>query len=447
MLASAKAVMWAGDDRLKLWFKSPNQAAAFVSSVFLVALWFVLNYRGPFRRSVIAATSLVGISAFIALVLTASRGGMLATLVASLVLVVFRFKSSIRANFKRWLMISGVVLLICGGAFAVTMAVHGSSSSADSNRWRMWRAAPAMFKAAPDGWGNPDAVGFAYHDWFETKPMGYVQLNLVNDHLTSVVALGWKKGLVYLFAWWSVLALLFVFAFKGASPLPAALWCSLVIASFFNVILGPYEVWVIPVLSVGLLIPAVKRLSWKGWTVALLFSVVMSVLSIAPLELLGEQPKIWYKNGVFKINGSNPRIFIVNDGRALAGPMLPQEVKSYYRDHPNAESVAIGMGLDSVPESTDIDTLVLSGVTAEQYIVSFDDDPNSVPVPKRIVLLSPLIVPSCVSPDLRKRSDVRIVIGAEIASQSDEYSKPQDWITIVPKEGPAIHGWMRFCVN
>lgn len=439
--------MWKKGRQLKLWFASPNQAGAFLSFVFLIGLGVLRTCRGRAVRSVGAVVALAG---FVLVCLTASRGAMVASAVGAAI-VFGRDILSCSKWSRRRLVVVCLALTVVAGAFSFGLlslrTVKGLGHS-DAGRWALWQTAPRMLCDAPGGWGRLNEVGSAYSDWYGPLGSGKFRYNLINDHLTVLVAKGWIIGGGYLLLWFGGLSLLLLVARRGGSPIPAAVWSALFVASFFNVVLfAPTILW-LPAASLLWLVPGRRWLSCAVAGRALALGSCGTVIALFALYAVGSSqanpvPSVRYSNGQWRIGGENPSVWIVDDGETIGSVATAYDIRSFYRHVPQTGAIGYVKDLDSLPHQG-VRRLVLAGEACSDYLERTGDN-GWKGVPPEVTFLSPPFPPSQVPQELFARTRVRLVMGEFAARYYPELVKPPTWVSVVAGAEIYVPGWMNVC--
>lgn len=446
-----ETTMWKDGRRLTLWFASPNQAGAFLSFIFLVFFGAAVALRRG--RALRIASAALAVAAFAAIVWTASRGALLGTCLGAAAMAVCDGRIRSRLTARRLVIIAVACAVVAAGAFFAMYSgarSRQSDAKSDSTRIELWNAAPVMMCASPLGWDGFNGVGKAYSDWF--APAGDVRfrLNLVSDHITMLVGYGWIGGCLYLFAWFAGLALLGAFAWRGGSAVPLGVWTSLGVAASLNVVMfAPTVLW-IP--CAVLLVLVFDRRWFKKCVIltSLLAGVGGSVLVLLAFAVAGHRfsPAALpvEKDGRrILVNGDSPCIWIVDDGDSVGGVLAPREIRVFYDRYPKAPAIGYVKDFDEVP-TNGVKRLVLVGDSAQDFMVPYTRK-QPVTVPEEIIFLSPQFPPSAIPDELRRESDVIIVVGEFAARYWDEYAEAQDWVEVVPGAEVYIPGWMGHCVE
>ena len=440
--------LWAGGDRLRLWYNSPNQLGAVLVPLVLATLWCCARPRlGPVWRA-LCGLALCGELAM--LFMTKSRGSAIALAAGVCVLLVPAFMAA-AGKWRRLIAAAGLLaLLLVGGMVAWRSAGSEAVKSADSRRVELIEGGLKMLRDGPGGWGTPAKVGWAYSMWY--APLGMYgavrQTNLVNEHFTSVVAMGWGWGAVYLFAWIFPLVVMLRFAASGGSPLPAAAWAALNVSCTFNVVLGVWSVWLVPVASLGLLAAdrrwlRARALRGGALVAAAASAAVLSALFAATRFVPRGEPRLRLAGGAVTVGGGEPRHVLVDDGHAIGAMSMPLDVRRAYAERPGLPALRIFTG--SVPPSDAAGRdLTLAGEAGEEFIRRFSDEPNAAP-PRSVTFLSPPFPPSKVPARLLAESRVRYVTGEFAARYFRELSTPPDWCVVVPGAETYIPGWVGCC--
>lgn len=455
----AKAIndsdMWKNDGRFKLFFRGPNQAAAFVSFLLLAAAGLAMGSRRPFA---IVAFSSLALAFLVMLALTASRGGFVATAAG----LAAEFACIGRA--RGWLKCKCIVAVVLAGILVLGVALataYVSKRSArgdvisNSTRVELWSCVPRMVHDAPCGWGGRIASGLAYIDWYNKDGKWLGRFNLISDHLTAIVAYGWVLGGLYIFCWAAGILLLLRLAWNGLSAIPAAIWISFAVAAFFNVVWPDKTLQACAFASLAFLLPGIRRARPSWLAAPAVAGAVVSVSTMTALVAVGgcrcdDDVSVHFDGKRVVLNGDNPKVFIVDDGETLGGASTPNEMRMAYKIWRSAEAVCYLKSIDDVPWSK-VGRLVLAGAAGREFIERLDecgeDGGSAFPLPREIVFLSPQFPPSAIPDGLREKSAVRVVIGEFAARYWKEYVNPPEWVTIVRGAEVYIPGWMSYCIK
>ena len=331
----------ANGSRVRLWFANPNSAGTLMA---LLSLLLVrLLARGGRLTRILAGVGLV--AALYALFATGSRGALLGFLIGLLAIFLPHAKSVLT---RRGLLVALSGLILLGGAMVATGNVRriaGTFSHVDgsnSTRLKIGKAAVEMFSDAPFGWHGGEVPGRnACLNWYVfDEPHG------LRTHLLSLAECGWFMGFLYI-AFWMLMLTVGVFCAKRGNPLPAALWAALGVAGCFNPVYVDWETWVLPVLSLGLLLVPRYRLSAGDWRVCAAVASSASVLSVVGLVAVGKAldrptdiPIRSCGKATF-VNGGTPRTWIVGDPLVMAGYGFPgREILAHYVRHPQTRPIA-----------------------------------------------------------------------------------------------------------
>ena len=439
--------------RLKIGFESPNRAGVFLASLALVALAAAFRVRRRWGR-IVAGLATAGV--LVPMLLTGSRGAALSFAAAAALLVFFELRR-LRLSRRAWMVVvgSGLLVVVIMASLLLGGAVRSRKSNrgSDRTRARVMEMVPRMFRDAPQGWGRPGQVGAAYTDWYGSRRDDKFRFNLISEHATAVVARGWVRGGLYLFFWFGGILLLILFAFRGGSPLPAALWLVLLIAPMFNLIFAERSVWVLPILSLVLL------LTGRCWRMPWIFLwgplggallAVVTVFGLLAIANTGNEPRpgIRCENGRrLLIGGRNPVIWVVDDRQVLGHVMTGRDIRDHYEGNRYSSAIGYVRSLRDLPELGSIRRLVLAGSAGRDWLDGLAKDGIPERLPAAVRFLSPTFAPSEIPEELRRRTDVSIVIGEFAARYHREYLAKQPWISIVPGAELYLPKWMRFVVG
>ena len=440
--------VWLGGDRLRLWYKSPNQLGAVLVPFVLVALWCCIRPRvGLAWRILCGLAMCCGLGM---LFLTKSRGSAIALAFGVAVLLVFAGGEAMR-RWRRWCkVICLLVFLLVAGLVAYRSVCNANVKSSDSHRIELLGGGLKMLRDGPGGWGTPAKVGWAYSMWYAPirRNVSGMQKNLVNEHFTSIVALGWVKGALYLFIWIFPLFIMLYFASSGGSSLPAAIWTALNTACMFNVILGVWSVWLIPIASLRFLVVDRRWLSSSTLRRSFLaaFAAVFGLIAIlfmATWFVPQNGLRVRLDGGALIVGNGDPKHVLVDDGQVIGGISMPLDVRRAYSRRPDLPPLKIFFETASPKDVAGCD-LTLAGDAGEKFISCFENSPD-VPPPRSVTFLSPPFPPSKVPSRLLSESRVRYVIGEFASRYFKEMTDPPDWCIVVPGAEMYIPGWAECC--
>jgi len=441
---------WNFGNRLKLGFSSPNQAAAVLAMLFLACLSLALGCTRLLGR---LAASFFGVVFLVGLLLTASRGGLVAVVAGAIPLWVCHLKKIGRLSVRTVIIASLGVLLVVGGllgfSYVKVRTAQGDKAS-DSIRLELLRRTPRMWCDAPTGWGSVNAVGRAYTDWYQPQESHRRMFSLVNDHLSSLVALGWFKGGAYIFLWIAGLFALWLLAWRGGSPIPAVAWTALGVTAAFNVVLYvQYVSWF--ALATLLLAVCDRRLwnlrFWKGPLIVGLIGTALVVfgLYLASIVVRVDAIPLCHTGERTILNGSETKIWLVADPDILGPISYKKEMRAFYEQVKGAPAMGFVSCLEDLP-TKGVDRLVLSGKWGEAFLEDYKAG-RIRQLPSELVFLAPQFGSSQIPDSLRARVRVHIVIGEFAARYFEDYAIMQPQVVLVPGAECYIPGWMRFCVG
>lgn len=434
---------WKNDGkRLQLWFTSPNRTGAFLAGVVLAALVLLLRKRGIWR----ALGALIGVGSVAMLVWTGSRGAFLG-LAVGLIVVLFCELRRRAASCRMWFMVVGCGLAaigVLGGVLYGTMRTRRENQASDQQRMTVFQAIPRMMSDAPEGWGSYRQVGLAYFNWYQGREDNKLRNNLIGDQETRLVGLGWVKGGLYLWLWAGGLICLLGLAWRGANPLPAAAWCALAITSSLNLIFGEPSVFVLPVLSLLLLLPSRP---WRQWKFLSCLAGVGLLLTCAFLFVVREladrtprsRPHICREGNRILIGGRNPVRWVVDDGKALGGASAPQEIRRYFEGNMEAMPIGYVRSLDDLPPYGSIRKLMLAGEACRKFLDRIASGVNT--LPQDVVFVSPPFPVSSVPEDICRRAKVEVRLGEFAARYDSDAKKFPPWVKVVPGAEVYLPSW------
>ena len=437
---------WKDDGtRQQLWFTSPNRAGAFLVGVVLAALTLLTRGQGLWR----VHGALIALSSAILLLRTGSRGAFLALAVGTVVVLACELRRR-AASWRTWLTVVGcglVALGLLGGILYGTIRTRQGNADSDGQHKMVFRNIPRMMCDAPGGWGSYRQVGIAYFSWYQGRADDKLRNNLIGDMETRLVGLGWVRGGLYLWLWVGGILCLLGLAWRGANPLPAVAWSALAITSSLNLILAESSVFVLPVLSLGLLIPFRP---WRQKKFLACLAGVGLVLVGGGLLAIGEladrmprsRPHVHRDGRRILVGGRKPVAWVVDDCKTLGGAFAPMEIRRHFEGNLRASAIGYVKSLDDLPELSGIRRLVLAGKRCEQFVERIAKGDASAGLPKSIVFISPSFPVSAVPESLLRRSNVELHLG-EFAARYDQGVKAMPpWVKVVAGAEVYLPNWV-----
>lgn len=219
---------------------NPNVAGALLA--LLVLAVFLTPARGRWGRCL----QLVAAAAFFGcLLLTASRGALLALAIGSLAAWAV---AGFPRPATRWLVVVSIVCAftsaLFGGRAIQRLATLSPSEGSTASRIAIYCSIPAMMAAAPGGWG-PGRAALAYENWFQPPTVSTQFKNLLSTHGTWMVERGWGFAGLYIAAW--SLALLVC----SSRPICLGIVVTWAVATSLSHIGSAWGMWVLPMLAIA----------------------------------------------------------------------------------------------------------------------------------------------------------------------------------------------------
>ncbi len=444
---------WTDSGRLAFPYNNPNHSGALYAELSVLALVGLSLFR---RRRIKVLFGVLAAAFAVCVVLTGSRGALLGLFVGMAAMAAFRARRLFRSRLFWGVAVLAVavaaLVLALGGHANMTRGFTSAGGLDWSNAIRldMWKTAPRLMDAAPGGWGLGQA-GKAYFDWYQPVDALCLTGSLMNDHLTMLAEVGWPWRFAYAFALFLILAGGFWVALKRGDATTLAVWTTFAAMAWFNPLYPEWGLWIIPVAA---LLPLgaffVRRLRD-----ALGVSAVAAVAAGATLALLAwagsgdsgipDRPPVHVDGPRILVNGRNPRIWIVDDGRgALGGMLAGRDIRTFYAADRHLPSLGYVRNIADLP-TRGVDRLVLAGKAGNDWLLKLSSDENARRVlPKSIVFLSPPFLPSEVPEGVLACCRPQIVVGEFAARYQAEYAKPPSWVTIVPGMEKYILLWPQF---
>ena len=449
--------IWGMTNRFRMGFRSPNAAGGLLACLALAGV--ALFLRGGMARMV--SGGLVSAAAIVGLVLTGSRGGLVAFGVGFAVLLALSLLCrATRPAGRRILVLltclavaAGAVLAWKGtGALTRSLVVGAAGRGEGSDRISIVSSALRMMADAPGGWGVRNA-GPAYSNWYQPMGGNTWQLTLVSDQLTRLVGYGWIGRGLWIFAWLAVLSLFWTFARRGFARGGVAVWLALAVASSFNVMLSEPALWILPSLYGGWFVLRMIRGEFRA---ARAYARSLAVAAVASCVALGmlfavcssvspSEPRIRYDGGVVLIGAGKPEVCVVDDGETLGGIYAQNLLRRHYIAYPQAPAAAYCRSLSSVPSGCR--RLVLAGGWAKEYLALLER--KAAPYARELIFVSPPFAPGAVPAALFSRSGVGMLLGEFAARYVDRYGEGPypSWVTLVKGAELYVPDWPEFVIG
>ena len=446
--------LWMNDNRLRLWFSSPNQAGTLLALLATLGICGALSMRRWWK----IPPAVIGLAAMVCLVLTKSRGSFVALAVSGLSAVLLTLHN--RGACRRCMLtvFGGSVLAaaVVGAFILFGSGKDGAARTAsDANRRAIVEAGARMFAdGGAFGWNKFGTPGFVYESWYrdgDRDKSKAPRFNLVSDHLTEIAYIGWLRGWVYASCWSIGLVLLAWFAWRGGSVVPMALWSVLAAAAFFNVVLPEWTLWILPTASLLLLIPRWRIFADRRSGLAVVLGMVVAAAVIWGLHAYGaahrpKRPTMNCQGDRLLLCGYKPRIWLVRDLKVLGMIGTGPTIRRYLANDRSSPGIGYVADRSAIPEDAAVDRLVLSGEHGRKFL----DDYNAgrvVSLPHSVVFLAPDFPASEVPESLLKGTAVRYVIGEFAARYDPESVEYPKWVTVVNGAEVYIPRWMRYVVG
>lgn len=448
------AVKWSGTGRLSFPYNNPNFSGALYAQLALLALGLMFM-----RRKAAKISGAVLFSAFVAcMIMTGSRGAFLGFACGMAAVVAFRFRTLVSSRlFWGAAAICALALglwLATGGYANLTRGFTAGGGLDWSNQIRMdmMRAAPFMMVDAPGGWEFCH-VGRAYLDWYQPVEMLCLTGSLMNDHLSVLVKCGWWMRFGYLVLLFAVIGGAVAYAAEKRNPVPLAVAVAFPLMACLNPVFTEWGLWAVPAVA---LLPVLKV--FRRRNTAIVVTAASAFLSLAVLaafyfagsaaERREDCPPLFIDGSRIRINGRNPRTWVVDDGRgALGGLLVGKDIRSFYSSLSRAPSMGYVTDIADLP-SKGVDRLVLAGKAGTDWLVKLSEDEKARNnLPKSVVFVSPPFLPSEIPEGVRMCCNPTILVGEFAALYQDEYLKPEKTVTVVPGMEKYILMWPQYVIG
>jgi len=373
--------------RCSFFFANPNMAAVLFVQLALVG-------RFLFVRIPRTGGALMFLST-LAVILTGSRGGLLALLFGLVVATVAGRRSAgpvaVSCHVKVLAILTLLAVLACGGLGLRLCAIPHDGSVA--NRLLLWKSVPRMMADAPSGWGLGNS-GSAFMNWYQPLDRSEEYRTMVGSHQTWLVEFGTVGRIAYLFVWLVMLTLAFRHARTTGDAQAVAQGSSLAVAATFSSVLEVGLLWVLPTVAMTRVIlnGSSRRLPPAVWT-TLAAGAVVPVLSVMLFWRTGEwrfEDSGRIARYVGPVREGQPIRWLVPDVEVL-GEHYPRRLRA------KGTAVSVAATLDRV--EPDVTELVVCGADRHVACGRFSRL-------ERIVYLSPKFRPLDCDP-----SRERILIG------------------------------------
>lgn len=395
-----------GVRRLDWGLGNPNKTAAMLAGL-MVAVWSLAYIQKRlFWLSASLFTVLGG-----CLVLTFSRGGLVACIAGVTVLIVLAPRPWPRQNV---IMVAFSVLVIVvfvvrfGACRRYTQSFIAEDRSV-INRVALWKAAPVMISDAPWGWDSGNA-GRAYMQWYQPLDRHERYRTLVNSHLTWLVEFGWPLRFLYVFGWLAVLLLCGMGAGKMWLSVPLGIWTTFGTAAFFSSVAESPWLWAVPLISLFAVL--VVRMRLRRWPslMSLMWLAVASTLFCVGLWIIGQLADSQIKGGGDRIciGSGAPGTWLVADEKALGGEGFAKVLREKLAVCQAHCGIGIVWAFDSLPKNISGAKVVVVGEPEGLTPEKMAEVATSA---SRLILLAPGFYPSEAGFDSNMREVSDVIFG------------------------------------
>lgn len=443
---------WKKSGRLRWPFDNPNENGFLYASLALLSL-YLTAFR---RRGFVISGVVLSIAFFVPLVMTASRGALLALFVGIMPSAIVHFRTLARS---RWTYIVAATAIAIAavwfsahGTRLLTRGFNGKSSWSNETRLDMWRMASPMMVDAPGGWEiNP---GKAYLDWYEDFDRFTAPGSLINDHLSKMVRMSWPIRGIYVFCWAFLGIGLFIVAFKTGNAVPAGMVVMSAVAAWFNPLMINKWLWIVPLACLVLVLVLDRPWRYaKAWGMAAAGAICVVATAVGTIYYLaGGTPRPYglriYADGPrVCVRNANPGIWVVDDGLSLGGAFASKELRSGVAMRPGSSGVGYVRRCEDLPMKG-FRRLLLGGDAGDNWLRAVSTDERMREhLPKEVVFISPPFPPSAIPPALFASVRVKYVTGEFNARYSREFDAPPPFVEIVPAMELYISGWPRYALD
>lgn len=310
-------------DRLD-WFGlgagSISKTAAFII-ILMIASWGLLALKKCFVFWIVLLAN-CALGYF--LILTYSRGSVIALIVAS---IAFLLLSPIRISILRTIAV--ITAILCGILFSsfvkftdrMNEMLRMESSSANV-RYDLYSAGIKMLIDAPDGFNKPDTPAKIYMRWYQRMYENEEYNTLVNSHLEFLNRNNIAYKLLYVLFWSFIFCATFSYKRSILSSAAFSIWIAFFLNSIFSNIATFWLLWMLPVLYLLLAI----FLNREKFLNIRFYFTVLSIFIISILALFGasftlsRDVNIRFKNNNVKLGtSSSSEVFIYLQDDSVLG--------------------------------------------------------------------------------------------------------------------------------
>ena len=440
-----------GGGRWRLGYSNPNKGGFLCAELALAALLAAfLCWRRKWLSTICA---LGACGAFYAMLRTESRSALVAFVVGVLTLSLLRFKS--RLGWKWLASVAGIlavglgIIVLSGRAERFTTKLVDAQGESDAQRISVWKAAPRMMIDSPCGWGLGNS-GTAYTCWYQPPTEFKIFRTLVNSHLTWLVEFGWAGRFLYLTALAGACLFLLFLAWRGASPLPAAMLCSFATAGLFNSVMEAPTLWILPVASLATLVKERQngntlRFAW----VSLAAGAVLSALVLTTLAVIGiamrQTPALRATGSRVVVNGKAAKTWVVDDGVVLGRGFIGKELRMFYAAFPDESPLGFVWSVEDVPRGTE--NIVLAGKKGVEFLEVVEADPALLARFESITFISPPFEVATLPDSILSHPKLTVYRGELAERHTSEDPSRHSCLRIVPGARLYIPGWMRLAAD
>lgn len=386
--------------RLDWGLGNPNKTATLIALLMIGSwAWLYLRRFGFW----IALFQCLFLSYF--LVLTRSRGGLVAALVGLGILAYF----ARRPWDKRFVAAAALSLAAFGGLSVWEGASQRYTQQfvrADpsiAHRLLIWKKVPQMIVDAPEGWGRGNS-GTAYMQWYQQVERPETYRTLVSSHLTWLVEFGWPCRILYLWGW----AAIFLLSYPARGDFPwgainFAMWAAFFIAACFSSIAECPQLWILPLASI--ILAAALRIRHGNLPLPPLWKPTILIMAVvaAGVCLLPWMPRlrspISYRNNLVTAGNPDGAACLVDPDTTIVGQQYGHDVRRALQAG-RLQGFIVATEYSSGLQGR---TLVYTGSTVPRFSVLSGQS--------RVVLLNPSWIPAPGNQEGLKKGSLKVFCG------------------------------------
>lgn len=158
------------------------------------------------------------------------------------------------------------------------------------------------------------------------------------------------------------------------------------------------------------------------------------------------RPSLAWRSAGVAVNDDKPAVWVVDDKVSAGGLATPREIRTFYKENPQAAAIGYVTELGDVPQRG-VRRLVLVGENCTYYLRANYNDGFAKGVPAEIVFLSPEFPPDQIPPELLSKAKVSVVIGEFALRYYGGAGNLPSWVTVVKGAEVYLPDWMYYALR